>query len=144
MAVQRNRFRSSFGRPGASGKSRAMRCQNSSLLRWLATTKTSKTVQGEFNFLGSRKSVFRDFSWILAELDNFRRQNQIPHAILLQIKRFSALSDPSSGSACREAPAWYACGLETTRRRQLFSQIKVLNGRTMGSSQLPDKSTVCQ
>ena len=40
--VSKIRFRSSFGRSGASGKSRATRCQNSSLLRRLATTKTSK------------------------------------------------------------------------------------------------------
>ena len=40
--VEKIRFWSSFGRPGTSGKSRATCCQNSSLLRRLATTKTSK------------------------------------------------------------------------------------------------------
>ena len=39
---KKNRFRSSFGRSGSSGKSRATRRQNFSLLRRLATTKTSK------------------------------------------------------------------------------------------------------
>ena len=41
-SVTKNRFRSSFERSGTSGKSRATRHQNSSLLRRLATTKTSK------------------------------------------------------------------------------------------------------
>ena len=40
--VGKNRFRTSFGRRGTSGKSRVMRCQNPSLLRRLATPKTSK------------------------------------------------------------------------------------------------------
>ena len=38
----------------------------------------------------SRKSVFRIFPWILEELGNFRRQNQLPRENLLQIYRFSA------------------------------------------------------
>ena len=53
-----------------------------------------KPIWKKFNFFWSQKSVFHDFSWILEELDNFRRQNQLPHAILFQIYRFSALSDP--------------------------------------------------
>ena len=40
--VQKHLFRSPFARRGAFGKSRATRCQNSSLLRCLATPKTSK------------------------------------------------------------------------------------------------------
>ena len=40
--VEKIRFRTFFERFGAFGKSRATRCQNSSLLRRLATTKTSK------------------------------------------------------------------------------------------------------
>ena len=40
--VEQIRFRSSFGRRGASGKWKATRCQNSSLLRPLANPKTSK------------------------------------------------------------------------------------------------------
>ena len=39
---EKNRFWASLGRSGTSGKSRATRRQNSSLLRRLATTKTSK------------------------------------------------------------------------------------------------------
>ena len=76
--------------------SRATRRQNLSLLRCLATPEMSKKRFGKIRFFCFQKSVFRDFSWILAELDDFRRQNQIPHAILLQIYRFSALSDPQS------------------------------------------------
>ena len=49
-SVEKNRFWSSFGRSGSSGKSRATRCQNSSLLRRLATTKTSKTRFGPKSF----------------------------------------------------------------------------------------------
>ena len=55
-----------------------------------------KTILKKNYFLGFWKSVFRHFSWILEELDNFRCQNQLPHAILLQICRFSALSGPQS------------------------------------------------
>ena len=39
--IKKHRFRSSFGRSGTSGKSRATRCQNSCLLRCLATPKKS-------------------------------------------------------------------------------------------------------
>ena len=49
-----NLFRSSSGRSGSSGKSRATRRQNSSLLRRLATTKTSKKRFG-------KKSIFWGF-----------------------------------------------------------------------------------
>ena len=52
--VEKIRFRTSFGRRGTSGKSRATRCQNSSLLRRLATTKTSKKRFG-------KKSIFWGF-----------------------------------------------------------------------------------
>ena len=47
-----------------------------------------KTLLKKLNFVASRKSVLRDFSWILEELDNFRRQNQFPREILLQIHLF--------------------------------------------------------
>ena len=40
--VEKIRFHTLFGRRGTSGKSRATRCQNSSLLRCLATPKMSK------------------------------------------------------------------------------------------------------
>ena len=57
--VEKNRFRSSFGRSGSSGKSRATRCQNSSLLRRLATTKTSKKRFGKkLIFLGFGDQFF--------------------------------------------------------------------------------------
>ena len=59
MFLAKNRFRSSFGRPGTSGKSRATRFQNSSLLRCLATTKTSKKLFGKNSSFGARKSDFR-------------------------------------------------------------------------------------
>ena len=52
--VEKNRFWSSLGRSGTSGKSRATRHQNSSLLRRLATTKTSKKRFG-------KKSIFLGF-----------------------------------------------------------------------------------
>ena len=52
--IETNRFRPSSGRSGSSGKSRATRCQNSSLLRRLATTKTSKKRFG-------KKSIFLGF-----------------------------------------------------------------------------------
>ena len=52
--VEKIRFWSSFGRSGSSGKSRATRRQNSSLLRRLATTKTSKKRFG-------KKSIFLGF-----------------------------------------------------------------------------------
>ena len=38
-----------------------------------------KNYSGKNQCFGFWKSVLRHFSWILAELDNFRRQNQIPH-----------------------------------------------------------------
>ena len=52
--VEKNRFWSLFRRSGSSGKSRATRRQKSSLLRRLATTKTSKKRFG-------KKSVFWGF-----------------------------------------------------------------------------------
>ena len=64
--VEKIRFWSSFERPGTSGKSRATRCQNSSLLRRLATTKTSKKRFGKkLNFWGVANElfvIFLDFS----------------------------------------------------------------------------------
>ena len=39
-------------------------------------------------FFWSRKSIFRRVSWILEELDNFRRQHQLQRQILLQINLF--------------------------------------------------------
>ena len=82
-------FRSSFGRSGSSGKSRATRRQNSSLLRRLATTKRSKKRFGKNRFfLGFGNQFFRYFSWILEGIDNFKRQNRFPREILLQIHLF--------------------------------------------------------
>ena len=87
--VEQIRFWSSFERPGTSGKSRGTRCQNSSLLRPLATTKTSKKRFGKkIDFFGFRKSVFRHFSLILEGIDIFKRQNRLPREILLQIHLF--------------------------------------------------------
>ena len=66
--VEKNRFRSSFGRSGASGKSRATRCQNSSLLRRLATTKTSKKRFGKKSMLlGFQNKCFVIFLGFLRE-----------------------------------------------------------------------------
>ena len=59
-------------------------------------TKRRKHDSKKFDFLGSQKSVFGYFSWILEELDNFRHQNQLPCEILFQVYRFSAPSDPQS------------------------------------------------
>ena len=47
-----------------------------------------RTVQKKLHFFGSRKSVFRNFSWILEGIDNFERQNQFPCEILFQIHLF--------------------------------------------------------
>ena len=47
-----------------------------------------KTIRKKFYFGGSRKSAFRNFSWILEELNNFRCQNRFPRQILLQIHLF--------------------------------------------------------
>ena len=44
--------------------------------------KCRKTDSQKVLFVWSRKSVFRHFSWILEELDNFRHQNQLQHRIL--------------------------------------------------------------
>ena len=43
-----------------------------------------KTIRKKIDFFGFRKSVFRDFSWILEGIDIFQRQNQFPREILLQ------------------------------------------------------------
>ena len=60
--VEKNRFRSSFGCCGAFGKSRVTRSENSSLLRRLATTKTSKKRFGKKNiFLGFGNQFFVSF-----------------------------------------------------------------------------------
>ena len=42
----------------------------------------------KFDFWGSGKSVFRNFSWILEELNNFRRQSQLQRQILLRMRLF--------------------------------------------------------
>ena len=47
-----------------------------------------KTIREKIVFFGFRKSVFRHFSWIFEGIDNFRRQNQFPREILLQIHLF--------------------------------------------------------
>ena len=44
-----------------------------------------KTIREKNFVLGFWKSVFRHFSWILEGIDNFKRQNQFPREILLQI-----------------------------------------------------------
>ena len=64
----------------------------------LAQTGTGKTaafglpmiqrIDVKKNIFGFRKSVFRNFSLILEGIDNFRRQNQFPREILLQIHLF--------------------------------------------------------
>ena len=62
--VKQIRFWSSLGRSGSSGKSRATRRQNSSLLRRLATTKTSKKRFGKkLIFLGFGNQFFEIFPW---------------------------------------------------------------------------------
>ena len=52
-------------------------------------SKRRKNGSEKIRFFWSQKSVFRHFSWILEDLDNFRHQNQLPREILLQICRFS-------------------------------------------------------
>ena len=47
-----------------------------------------KTIRKKIDFFGFRKLVFRHFSWILEGIDNFRRQNQSPREIFLQIHLF--------------------------------------------------------
>ena len=47
-----------------------------------------KTIRKKINFFGFRKSVFHPFFWISEGIDNFRRQNQFPREILLQIRLF--------------------------------------------------------
>ena len=67
--VEKIRFWSSFERSGTSGKSRAARCQNSSLLRPLATTKTSKKRFGKKSiFWGFGNQFFVIFPGFLREL----------------------------------------------------------------------------
>ena len=56
--VEQIRFRISSGRRGTSGKLRATRCQNSSLIRHVANP---KTIRKKLDFFGYRKSVFRHF-----------------------------------------------------------------------------------
>ena len=66
--VEKIRFWSSLGRSGSSGKSRATGCQNSSLLRRLETTKTSKKRFGKkFIFLGFGNQFFVIFPGFLKE-----------------------------------------------------------------------------
>ena len=67
--VEKIRFWSSFGRSGSSGKSRATRRQNFSLLRRLATTKTSKKRFGKkYIFLGFGNHFFAIFPGFWREL----------------------------------------------------------------------------
>ena len=47
-----------------------------------------KTIREKFNVFGFGKSVFHHFSLIFEGIDNFRRQNQFPREILLQIHLF--------------------------------------------------------
>ena len=47
-----------------------------------------KTIREKIVFFWFWKSVFRHFSWIFEGIDNFRRQNQFPREILLQIHLF--------------------------------------------------------
>ena len=47
-----------------------------------------KTIREKIVFFWFRKSVFRNFSWILEGIDNFKRQNRLPREILLQIHLF--------------------------------------------------------
>ena len=67
--AEKIRFWSSFGRSGSSGKSRATRRQNSSLLRRLATTKTSKKrFRKRSIFWGFGNQFFVIFPGFLREL----------------------------------------------------------------------------
>ena len=71
--VEKIRFWSSFERPGTSGKSRATRCQNSSLLRRLAITKTSKKRFGKkIDFSGFGNQFFVIFHGFWRELTILR------------------------------------------------------------------------
>ena len=99
----------------------------SSLLRRLATTKTSKKpFRKKSMFFGFRKSVFRHFSWIFEGIDNFRRLNQFSREILLQTHLFWSPCDQklqkndlccenlASASPTRARPnlyLWYIYGL---------------------------------
>ena len=47
-----------------------------------------KTIREKIYFFEFRKSVLGNFSWILKGIDNFKRQNQFPREILLQIHLF--------------------------------------------------------
>ena len=53
-----------------------------------ASQNFEKTVSEKIDFLGFWKSVFLHFSWILKGIAFFRRQNQFPREILLQIHLF--------------------------------------------------------
>ena len=63
--VEKIRCRTSFRCRGPSGKSRTTRCQNSSLLRHLATPTTSKKRFGKNYIFLLRKSVFRHLRTIV-------------------------------------------------------------------------------
>ena len=52
-----------------------------------------KTIRTKLDFFGSRKAVFRCFSWTSEGLSNFRGQNQFPREILFQIHLFWGLCD---------------------------------------------------
>ena len=72
-------------------------------------------------FFRSQKSVFPYVQQIFEELDNFRRQNQLPCDVWLQIRRSSAPCDPWSSflnSLCyaHTTSLPWTCGLKSVRR----------------------------
>ena len=114
--VEKIRFWSSLGRSGSSGKSRATRRQNSSLLRPLATTKTSKKRFG-------KKSIFWGFGNQFFAIWPNRPQNQIRHQNLIQksnentkIKEKLALqvANNTTSQGSRVDPSLYG-GLQNSR-----------------------------
>ena len=64
--IEKIRFRTSSGRHGTSRKSRATRCQNSSFLRRLATTKTSKKLFGKNSILVVVRAL-----WHVREVESY-------------------------------------------------------------------------
>ena len=85
-----------FSYVSARSGSRELRAVKIPALRdaWRPSKRRKIDSRKTLEFFWSRKSVFCTFSWILEEQGYFKFQNQLPHAILLQIYRFSALSDP--------------------------------------------------
>ena len=47
-----------------------------------------KTIWKKIDFFGFRKSIFRNFSWILERIGTFQHQNHFPREILLQMHLF--------------------------------------------------------